>query len=124
MLDRDRTRGRAKRQAILGAWALGLSQVRPAKHPRVGSAFHEELRVGRQFYDLQRSRNKSHHAAIRSLAFKWLRILYRCWKNREPYNEARYEESLRKHAPKAAETAKKATLELQWKNCGGFSKLV
>jgi transposase len=77
-----------------------------------------------QFYDLQRSRNKSHHAAIRSLAFKWLRILYRCWKNREPYNEARYEESLRRHAPKAAENAKKTTLELQWKNCGGFSKLV
>jgi len=52
------------------------------------------------------------HAAIRSLAFKWLRILYRCWKNRKPYNEARYEESLRRHAPKAAENAKNATLEL------------
>jgi transposase len=38
----------------------------------------------REHYDLQRSRNKSHHAAVRSLAFKWLRILFRCWKNREP----------------------------------------
>jgi transposase len=78
----------------------------------------------REHYDLQRSRNKSHHAAVRSLAFKWLRILFRCWKNREPYNEARYEESLRRHAPKAEENAKKTTLDLQWKSCGGFSKLV
>ena len=30
------------------------------------------------------SRGKSHHAAIRALAFKWIRILYRCWKNRTP----------------------------------------
>ena len=78
----------------------------------------------RQYYDLQRSREKSHHAAIRSLGFKWLRILFRCWKNREPYNEARYEASLGNHTVKADEKTKKTTLELQWKNCGGFSKLV
>ena len=47
-----------------------------------------------------------------------------CWKNREPYNEARYVEALRRHAPKAEENAKKTTLDLQWKSCGGFSKLV
>ena len=23
-------------------------------------------------------------------AFKWIRILFRCWKNWEPYEEARY----------------------------------
>jgi hypothetical protein len=78
----------------------------------------------RQYYGLQRSRGKSHHAAIRSLGFKWLRILFRCWKNREPYNEARYEASLGNHTVKADEKTKKTTLELQWKNCGGFSKLV
>jgi transposase len=35
-----------------------------------------------------------------SLAFKWVRILFRCWKNREAYDEARYVAALqRKGSP-------------------------
>ena len=33
-----------------------------------------------QFYRRQRQRGKSHHSAIRALAFKWIRIIYACWK--------------------------------------------
>jgi len=52
------------------------------------------------FYLLQRSRGKGHHAALRSLAFKWVRILFRCWKTRTPYSEQRYLDNLHKrHAP-------------------------
>jgi transposase len=47
------------------------------------------------FYDHLRSRGHRHHAAVRSLAFKWIRILFRCWKNRQPYDEARYLQQLR-----------------------------
>lgn len=50
----------------------------------------------RQFYDQQRDKGKRHHAAVRSLAFKWIRILFRCWKDRTPYDEARYLESLQR----------------------------
>jgi transposase len=50
----------------------------------------------RAFYDLQRERGKRHHAALRSLAFKWIRILFRCWKTRTPYSEERYLEALRR----------------------------
>jgi hypothetical protein len=32
------------------------------------------------FYRNMVDRGKSHHAAIRALAFKWIRILYPCWK--------------------------------------------
>ena len=32
------------------------------------------------FYDSQRARNKGHHTAVRALAYKWIRILYACWK--------------------------------------------
>ncbi len=28
--------------------------------------------------------------AIRALAFKWQRILWRCWQDRTPYNEVYY----------------------------------
>lgn len=50
----------------------------------------------RAYYDEQRTRGKSHQAAVRSLAFKWIRIIYRCWKTRTAYDEVRYLENLRK----------------------------
>ncbi len=50
----------------------------------------------REFYDLQRHRGKAHHAAVRALAFRWIRVLFRCWKDRKPYNEATYLEALKK----------------------------
>ena len=46
------------------------------------------------YYQQQRARGKSHQAAVRALAFKWIRVLYACWKNRQPYDEARYIKSL------------------------------
>jgi hypothetical protein len=37
-----------------------------------------------------------HQAALRALAFKWIRILYRCWVDHTPYDEARYLLALQK----------------------------
>jgi transposase len=50
----------------------------------------------RAYYQRQRDRGKSHHAAVRALAFKWIRIVFRCWKDRAPYNEAVYLAALAK----------------------------
>lgn len=50
----------------------------------------------RAYYDQMRSRGKGHHAAVRALAFKWIRILWRCWQSRTAYDEAHYIESLRR----------------------------
>jgi transposase len=49
----------------------------------------------RAYYEQQRSKGKSHQAATRALAFKWIRIIYRCWKNRTAYDEVKYLEGLR-----------------------------
>ena len=49
------------------------------------------------YYDSQRSRGKSHQAAVRALAYKWIRIIFRCWQARTPYDEARYLECLRRN---------------------------
>jgi transposase len=46
------------------------------------------------YYLQQRSRGLGHHAALRALAFKWLRILYRCWQSRTPYDERLYLKAL------------------------------
>ena len=42
------------------------------------------------FYRKLREKNKSHRVAVRALAYKWIRILFACWKNRTPYSEERY----------------------------------
>lgn len=50
----------------------------------------------RAYYDEQRGRGKSHQAAVRALAFKWIRIIYKCWQTRTAYDEVKYLEGLRK----------------------------
>ena len=47
------------------------------------------------FYQQQLSNGSTRQAALRALAFKWIRIMYRCWKNRTPYDEARYLNALK-----------------------------
>ncbi len=46
------------------------------------------------YYRQQRAKGCAHQAALRSLAFKWIRILYRCWETRTPYDEALYLKAL------------------------------
>jgi transposase len=40
------------------------------------------------YYQQQRDKGKAHQAAVRALAFTWIRMLYRCWQERTPYDEA------------------------------------
>lgn len=54
-------------------------------------------RWARAFYRLQRERGKKHHAAVRSLAYKWIRIIFRCWHDNTPYNERQHLANLRRH---------------------------
>lgn len=53
-------------------------------------------RWARAYYDQQRARGNNHHAALRALAYKWIRILFRCWKERRPYDEDTYIDALRR----------------------------
>ena len=47
------------------------------------------------YYRLLRARSMAHHAALRKLASRWIRILYQVWKTRTPYDPQRYLHSLR-----------------------------
>jgi transposase len=52
------------------------------------------------YYNQQRAKGNSHQAAVRSLAFKWIRILFRCWKTKTSYDESIYLKALRnKNSP-------------------------
>jgi len=48
------------------------------------------------YYHQQRDKGNSQQRALRALAFKWIRILYRCWKTRTPYDESVYLNALKK----------------------------
>jgi transposase len=60
------------------------------------------------YYQQQRTRGSSHQAAVRALAFKWIRILYRCWKTRTPYDETRYLKALQERGSPLLKTAEAA----------------
>jgi transposase len=54
------------------------------------------------FYEAFTARGGRHQAALRALAFKWIRILFRCWRDRIPYDEARYTKALHQRSAPAA----------------------
>jgi transposase len=54
------------------------------------------------YYQQMKARDKGHWAILRALAFKWVRILWKCWQDRTPYDETRYlKQLLRRSSPLA-----------------------
>ncbi len=102
--DRDRYRDAAEVQQHVGIAPVTIASGKSRYVARrwacssfLQSTFQEFANCSRRFsvwasayYELQRSRGKPHQAAVRSLAFKWIRIIYRCWKDRTRYDELAY----------------------------------
>jgi transposase len=74
----------------------------------------------RAFYDMQIAKGKGHHAAVRSLAFKWIRVLFACWKNHTPYDEQIYLRALQNNGSRLSQIL---ATQLTWKTVGGLQKL-
>jgi transposase len=73
--------------------------LRQSFHEYANESIHQSI-WARAYYQQQRDKGNGHHAAIRALAFKWSRIMFRCWQTRRPYDELRYLSALqRRHAP-------------------------
>jgi transposase len=72
----------------------------------VKQSFHEfanqskdQCAWARAFYDHKRAAGMEHHAAVRELAYKWIRIIFRCWKDHVPYDEQKYLNSVKRKRP-------------------------
>jgi len=74
------------------------------------------------YYRAHCHKPEQHHAVVRALAFKWIRILFRCWKDRKPYDEQTYLTSLRRRRDLLG-PALASTTSVGWKSVAGFSKL-
>jgi transposase len=61
----------------------------------------------RMYDQQQRDKGKAHQAAVRAFAFKWIRVLSRCWQDRTPYDAAVSLQALqRRRAPLRQNLAK------------------
>ena len=49
-----------------------------------------------RLYEHEVKQGKDRWVALRKLAFKWVRILWRCWQDRAAYDETRYLRGLQK----------------------------
>jgi transposase len=65
--------------------------------------FHEFARLSvvkcqwaRNYVEYYTGKGKKYATIIRALAFKWIRILFACWKNQTPYNDDQYMAALAK----------------------------
>jgi transposase len=72
--------------------------------------FHEYARVSigastwaRVFYDQHRASGAGHHAAVRALAYRWIRIMFRCWKDRVTYDESVHQTNLQRRGSPIAQ---------------------
>ena|SRR5947199_2407662 len=120
MLQRDCTRARQQRQTKLGALALGLSEVSAATFQEWAVHSLASCAWAKDYYQQQRAKGKPGNTVVRALAFKWIRILFRCWKDRTPYCESTYLQGLERHQ---RFSSKGSPVKLQWKTSAGFRKI-
>jgi transposase len=64
------------------------------------------------YYQEQRARGKGHHAAVRALTYKWIRILFCCWKTRRPYDPQLYLSSLLQRGSPYASSVKNSSQKI------------
>ncbi|RME95889.1 MAG: IS110 family transposase [Alphaproteobacteria bacterium] len=120
--DRDRFESCAQLQAYVGiapikiisGTKLNRTFMRRFCPKFLKQTFHEWAGLSIQFcpwakacYRMLLDRGKGTAAAKRAIAFKWIRIMYRCWKNRTPYDENAYVQALIKRRSPIVEWMKK-----------------
>jgi transposase len=78
-----------------------IVQARRACPTFVKQTFHEYARLSigqsvwaRAYYEERCARGVDRQAIFRSLAYRWIRIMFACWKSRQPYDEKHYIEQL------------------------------
>lgn len=83
----------------------------------VKQTFHEyaaqsirHCKWARAFYQRMKEGGKKHHHCVRALAYKWIRIMFACWKNRTPYDDSEYMQTLQRKNHELYQLARKTIL--------------
>ncbi len=64
-----------------------------------------------EYYRQQRAKGSAYQAAVRALALKWIRILFRCWQTQTPYDEVVYLKALERRGSPLLTLAKNGLTE-------------
>jgi len=103
------TESSGKRKWVHFRWACPKF-LRQSFHEWAGHSI-VQSEWARVYYHQQRSKGNTHHAAVRALAFKWIRIVFRCWQDGVAYDENTYMAALVKRgSPLGAGVATGKTL--------------
>jgi transposase len=87
-----------KQRHVSSRWACSKF-LRQTFHEFAGISL-KRSRWSKAYYQQQLGRGKTPQMARRALAYKWIRIIYRCWQTGESYDEERYIARLRAtHSP-------------------------
>jgi transposase len=114
--DRDKFQGAEDMQQLSGiapvtkaSGKTRVVQMRWACPKFLRQTFHEFALASTRFstwakayVTMRKAAGHRYQEIIRGLAFKWQRILTRCWKDRQPYDELRYLQRLRQTGSKLA----------------------
>ncbi len=93
---------------MLDALAGELSKVPAPDVPQGRQNLLPHSAWDQAYYARQRKRGKGHNTAVRSRAFKEIRVLHRGWHDRKPYDEAFYRQTLTQRG------AERVNLIAQW----------
>lgn len=79
-----------------------MVHMRQACPKFVRQTFHEFARLSvagsqwaHNYVEHYKSKGKGYHTTIRALAYKWIRVLFACWKNKTAYDEASHMKMLK-----------------------------
>lgn len=64
------------------------------------------------YYEQKKGKGAGRHSALRSLAFKWIRIVWKCWKDRVCYSEKHYLAQLERRGSPIAKRAMEIAQEM------------
>lgn len=56
----------------------------------------------KKYYERMKAKGKTHQVILRAVAFKWIRVLWKCWTTQTPYDESLYlKQLLKRKSPNA-----------------------
>jgi transposase len=94
------TRQSGKHKAVVFRWACD-KKLRDAVMDFAADSRHASAWAA-DIYNRHRAANKTHQHATRILARAWLRVIWRCWQDRVPYNPALHGIRQNQHLPLTA----------------------
>ncbi len=83
-----------KQRFVSSRWAC-TKFLKQTFHEFAGLSI-KQSRWAAAYYTHMKEKGKTPQMAKRALAYKWQRIIFRCWQDKVPYSEATYIERLKK----------------------------